>query len=484
MAADAFFVAFRIPNLFRDLVGEGATNAAVVPVLSEYKEKKGKGDFWPFVSIVFLLGLILLATITLLGMILAPLIVRLIVPGFAMEALPDKLNLTISLTRWMFPYLIFIGLTSYSMGLLYTFRSFWVPAFTPCLLNVAMITSAFFAASMDEPVYGLAAGVLVGGLLQLLVQVPPLLKIGMKFKMPKTLKHPGAAKIGRLLVPRMLGSGVYQLTVLIDTFCASLSHVVGAGGISAIYYANRIIQFPMGIFGVALASAVLPSLSGLANKKDLKSIKKTVRFSFESIFFVMWPTTVVLLLLSTPIIRILFQRGEFDIYSTDITSWALVFYSIGLFGFGGIKILVTAFHALQDTKTPVKVAALCLTINAILNFVLMGPLKIGGIALASSIAGTIDFLLLFYILRNKIGSFDSDLVECFCKILLASVITGFIELMSWRYVSFTSDVSFYGDLMKLVVFGGGGFVLYGIICYWLKIEQAQKLWKWMSSRTA
>jgi len=471
--AEAFFVAMKIPNLFRDLVGEGATNAAVVPVMSEYHQKKDQIAFWNFVSVVLAMALILLSVITILGITFAPLIVRAIVPGFM--ANPEKLDLTIRLTKLMFPYLVFIGLTAYSMGILYTFRSFLVPAFSPCLLNISMIVSALIASrTMEEPIFGLAIGVLIGGVLQLAVHIRPLMKTGFKFQWPKTLKHPGAIKIGKLLIPRMVGSGVYQLTVLIDTFCASLATIVGMGGIAAIYYSNRIIQFPMGIFSVALASAVLPSLSGLANKKDMKAIKNTIVFSLETIFFLMCPTTVILLFLSTPIVRVLFQRGEFDHYSTTITAWALSFYAIGLFSFGGIKILVTAFHALQDTKTPVKVAALCLTINAALNFILMVPLKVGGIALASSIAGTIDFLILFYVMDKKLGGLNGGLLGYFTRVVIASAVTGAVVYWSWMHILIPNEI------IKLFSIGTMGIIFYEIICLALRVEQAHKIWNWIT----
>ena len=473
--ADAFFVAFKIPNLFRDLVGEGATNAAVIPVLSEYRDHEEQEAFWNFVSVVLNLALMVLSLITILGILFSPVIVRMIAPGF----IPDhsKIVLAVRLTKIMFPYLILIGLTSYAIGILYTFRSFVVPAFTPCLLNVAIITSALIASrSMAEPVFGLAIGVLVGGLLQLLVQIPPLLKVGIRLRPPKTLIHPGAKKIGKLLIPRLIGSGVYQLTVLIDTFCASLATIVGAGGISAIYYANRIIQFPMGIFGVAMASAILPTLSGMANKKDTESIKRTIVFSLENIFFVMCPTMVILVLLSTPIIRVLFQRGEFTTYSTSITAGALAFYAIGLFSFGGIKILVTAFHALQDTKTPVKIATLCLAINATLNFLLMQPLKVGGIALASAIAGTVDFLILFYIIDRRLGGLNSGLLKFFAKVILASILTGFFVFWAWHNLAGS-------EVIKLVIIGIAGMFFYGFICATLVVEQALKIWDWMNNRS-
>jgi len=475
LRADAFFVALRIPNLFRDLVGEGATNAAVVPIFSEYKDNKTKEEFWHFASVMLSLALIVLSVITLLGILLAPIIVRVLVPGFMAD--PEKLQLTIQLTRIMFPYLVFIGLTAYSMGILYTFRSFKVPAFTPCLLNISIIISALVASQMmEEPIFGIAIGVLIGGVLQLLVQLRPLSKVGMRYKRPKSMNHPGAKRIGKLLMPRMLGTGVYQLTVLIDTFCASLAMIVGAGGISAIYYANRIINFPMGIFSVAMASAALPTLSGLANKKDIASIKRMINFSLENIFFIMCPTTVILFLLASPVIRVLFQRGEFGIYSTSITSWALSFYALGLFGFGGIKIMVTAFHALQDTKTPVKVAALCLTINAILNFILMFPLKVGGIALASAISGTIDFLILFYIMDKRLGGLSEGLSRYFTKVIVASGITGLAEFWCWHHIPFSNEA------VKLFLFGGLGFVFYWVICLGLKIDQAHKILEWLRGK--
>ena len=472
--ADAFFVALKIPNLFRDLVGEGAVNSAVVPVFSEYLHNKEKEDFWRFVSVILTIALIALSVITILGIILAPVIVRMIAPGFIAD--PEKLLLAIHLTKIMFPYLIFIGLTAYCMGILFTFRSFFAPAFSPCLLNISIIISALIASrTMEEPVFGLAIGVLIGGVLQLIAQIKPLLNTGMRFKKPKTLRHSGAAQIGKLLIPRMFGSGVYQLTVLMDTFCASLATIIGQGGISAIYYSNRIIQFPMGIFSIALASAVLPSLSGLANKKDNESIKKTVVFSLENIFFVMCPTTVMLLLFSKTIIQTLFQRGEFGAYSTDITASALSFYALGLFSFGGIKILVTAFHALQDTKTPVKVAAVCLAINAVLNFILMVPLKVGGIALASVIAGTVDFLALFYIMNKRLGGLNSGLFMYFIKVTLAGLMTGILTYMIWPHLLFSNQFINLGFIGAISAF------LYGLICFVLKIEQAHSIWKWVKS---
>ena len=219
--ADAFFVAFRIPNLFRDIVGEGGMNSSVVPVIAEYVDKDKK-ELVDFLNTVFVLILMALSLITVIGMAFAPLVVRLIAPGFIAD--PEKLLLTVRLTRLMFPYLIFIGLTAYGMGVLFTFRSFVVPAFSPCLLNLAIIISAFISTRVTcDAVYCLAFGVLAGGVLQLSVHAVQILRKGIRWSMPKTFNHAGVKKVGRLLVPRLFGSAVYQLTVFVDTFCASLS---------------------------------------------------------------------------------------------------------------------------------------------------------------------------------------------------------------------------------------------------------------------
>ncbi|MDP2653697.1 MAG: murein biosynthesis integral membrane protein MurJ [Candidatus Omnitrophota bacterium] len=473
--ADAFFVAFKIPNLLRDLVGEGATNSAVVPVFSEYLIKKERQEFWNFVSVIFAMGLITLSALTILGMIFAPLIVKVIAPGFAVET--GKMELTIRLTRIMFPYLILIGVTAYSMAVLYSFKMFTVPAFSPCLLNLAMIVSALASPFLGvDPVYALAVGTLVGGALQLFVQQRALAKTGMKFRWPKTFRHPGAEQVGRLFLPRLFGSGIYQITVLVDTFCASLAHIVGPGGVSALYYSNRIIQFPMGIFSLSMASAALPTMSTLFSTNDLGRLKKTIVFSLENNFFIMFPTGILTIILAEPIVRILFQRGEFDAYSTVITSGTLLFYGFGLFSFGGVKMLVAVFYALQDTKTPVKVAALCLFINVVLDFVLIWPMKVMGIAMAGAVAATVNFLILFYLLDKRLGGFNAEFRNFIAKVLFATTLTGVAVWEAWAFWHFPSE------LVKFAVVGSGGIVFYQGLCGVLGVEQARKILNWVFRR--
>ncbi|HOD11942.1 MAG TPA: murein biosynthesis integral membrane protein MurJ [Candidatus Omnitrophota bacterium] len=472
--ADAFFVAFRIPNLFRDILGEGGMNSSVVPVIAEYAQKDKK-DLMVFLNAVFVLLMMALSLLTVVGIILAPVIVRLIAPGFMED--PEKLQLTIRLTRIMFPYLILIGLTAYGMGVLFVFRSFMIPAFSPCLLNVSIITSALIAVKLPvDQVFCLAGGVLFGGVLQLGAHIVPILRQGVRLRIPRVLDHPGVRQVGRLIVPRLFGSAVYQLSVFVDTFCASLSSVVGLGGISAIYYANRILQFPMSIFGIAIASAILPTLSGFAAGQNMEEFRRTLIFALKSILLVMMPMAVFLVLFATPIVRLLFERGAFDAYSTAITAQALLFFALGLFWFAGAKILVTAFHSLQDTATPAKVAALCLLVNAALNFILMGPLKVGGIALASAISSGINFFVLLSILSDRLKGLGDGLLEYSSKVFLSAIVMGGACYLLWHYLAIAQE------LVRLIIVTAMGVIIFFQMCAIFRIQQAQRILAWILRR--
>jgi len=414
--AEAFVVAFRIPNMLRDLIGEGATNAAFVPVLSEYLVKK-KEEFWELANVILNLLLIALSAITIVGILASPLIVRLIAPGFLDD--PEKFAITVRLTRLMFPYILLIGLAAYTMGVLNSLKHFSAPAFGPCFLNIAIIICAM---AWGESVMGLASGVLIGGVLQLAIQIPVLYRKGFKFSFTKKLNHPAANKIGVLLLPRILGSCVYQVNLFVNTILASLSGIVGAGGVAALYYANRIFQFPLAIFGIAIAQAVLPTMSQEALEKEPDKLKHTLSFSLRVINFIIIPASIGLIILAVPITRVLFERGKFDQDSTRITANALVFYSIGLFSYSGIKIIVSCFYSLKDTLTPVKIAGASLLLNIALNIALMFPLKIGGLALSASISGIFNFFALFYMLRKKIGPLEGyKILSSFLKALMASL---------------------------------------------------------------
>ncbi len=401
LVAEAFLVAQRIPNLLRDLVGEGAANAAIVPVVAQYQEKHSKEELLNLINVIMAWGIIILGVITVLGVLLAGPIVHLMAPGFTHDA--QKYALTVELTRIMFPYLILIALTAFQTGILYAMRSFFAPAFGPCLLNIAMILSVWVACIFNKDMaYILSLGVLVGGVLQFGAQWLALKRLGVNWTWPKLLHHDGAKKILTLLLPRLWGSGVYQVNLIVDTFCASLAMIVGEGGVAALYYANRIILFPLGVFGYAATSVSLPSLSKIAASGDMVKFKNTVLFALRNLTIVLVIFAAIFLMFSQWIIHTVFERGVFDAYSTHITAQVLFYSAIGLPFYGMARILASAFYALHDTKTPVKAAAICLVINVTLNVILMFPLKVGGIALASSIASMANTWILWTQLNKKL----------------------------------------------------------------------------------
>ncbi|MCM8761368.1 MAG: murein biosynthesis integral membrane protein MurJ [Candidatus Omnitrophica bacterium] len=472
MAAQAFVVAFRIPNSLRDLVGEGATNSAIVPVLSEYKELKDEKEFIHASRVLFNVFFLILTAVTILGVIFSPLIVRVIAPGFYAE--PDKFTLTVRLNRIMFPYLIMIGLTAYAMGVLNSLRRFAAPAFGPALMNVAMIAAALWLCP-NMGAMGLAIGVLVGGALQLLLNTPFLYREGINIDFKDGLSHPAVRRIGRLLMPRAIGSAVYQINIFIDTILASLAWIVGAGGIAALYYANRLIQFPLAIFGLALAQAALPKMSREFASNDMATFKETISFSLRMIILIMLPSSVGLAVLGKQIITILFQRGEFTTYSTEITQSALFFYAFGLFAYGGIKLLVTAFYAMHDTMTPVKVAAAAVVINLILNLMLMWPLKLGGLALATSISAIFNMLLLYKKLCKRLGDFGTYVIIDY---LVRALIASLIMALFLKFLSLLLPVGSPTGLFVSIFMGTMSFLA---AAYVLNIKEIREIYGWIKN---
>lgn len=400
-ATDAFFVAFRVPNLLRRLFAEGSLTISFVPVFTEYLEKKSKEDAISLADTVFTLLSIILVVVTLFGILISPLIVRIIAPGFT--DLPDKYELTVFLTRLMFPYIFFISLVALCMGILNSLRHFAAPALAPVVLNIAIIFAAVFLRNFfDEPVIALAVGVLTGGVLQLVMQFPFLTKMGVKLKPDFNFRHPGLRKIITLMIPAVFGAAVYQINIFIGTLLASF---LPEGSVSYLYYADRIVQLPLGVFAIAVGTTSLPSLSKQAVSGDFKEMKETISFSLRLIMLVAIPAMVALIALRVPIISVLFQRGSFDSQSAILTSDALLYYAVGLWAFSGVRVVVPAFYSLQDTKTPVKVAIIALIANIILSVILMFPLKHGGLALATSIASAVNLLILSLLLKRKIGRF-------------------------------------------------------------------------------
>lgn len=473
IGAQAFVVAFRIPNSLRDLVGEGAMNSAIVPVLTDYKSRKGEEEFLRITRVFFNISLLVLSVLTVLGIIFSPLIVRLIAPGFLAE--PEKFELTVTLNRVIFPYLILIGLTAYSMGVLNSLKHFAAPAFGPCLMNIALITAAVWLCPRFG-VMALVAGVLAGGVMQLIPNMIVMYRLGITFRFGDGLRHAAVKRVGKLLLPRALGSAVYQVNIFVDTILASLAWIVGPGGVAALYFANRLIQFPLAIFGVAVAQAALPKMSEEFAAKDIERLKDTISFSLRLVFFIMLPSGVALAVLGGPIVRILFQRGEFTAYSSLITGQALFFYSFGLVAYGGIKLLVAAFFSMHDTVTPVKTAFMAVAANIILSVILMWPMKLGGLALATSISTSFNLVNLFMCLRRRIGDFGTRMiVDSFLRVLLASIVMGVVlKVFMIRMPPF--------GLKELSAAITLGITAFAVSCYLFEVKEFKDSLAWILKR--
>ncbi|HGY11803.1 MAG TPA: murein biosynthesis integral membrane protein MurJ [Desulfobacterales bacterium] len=458
--SDAFFVAFRIPNLLRRLFAEGSLSIAFVPVFTEYLAMEGKEEAFKLAgSAIRILSLILIV-ITVLGIIFSPVIVHIIAPGFSDS--PEKISLTATLTRIIFPYIFFICLVALCMGILNVLGHFSAPSIAPVLLNISMICSilivSFFSADINNRIFALAIGVLIGGFLQLMLQVPFLIRKGFHFCVKVKFYHPGIKKIGILMLPAILGSAVYQINILIGTLLASL---LPEGSVSYLYYADRLVQFPLGIFAMAAATAVLPSLSRQVASKDFAGVKDTFTYAINLVSFVTIPAMAGLIVLRQPIVVLLFKRGVFDTNATLQTSYALLFYSMGLWAFSSVRIVVSTFYALHDTKTPVKMAIISILANVILGIILMGPLKHGGLALSTSLASMLNLLLLIRALQIKLGFLEwKKIAVSSFKSSACSIIMGIAVWTISLYIFSPREQTISG-----LFFGITGSILTGLILY-------------------
>ena len=470
LISDAFFVAFRIPNLLRRLFAEGSLSIAFIPVFTEYLNNKGKAEAFQLAGSALRLLSLILVFISVAGILLSPLVVRIIAPGFGGSL--EKYTLTVTLTRIMFPYIFFIGLVALCMGILNVLGHFAAPALAPVFLNLAMIGSVFWLAPrMHNPVKGLAWGVLIGGGLQLVLQIPFLINKGIYFWRKIRIYHPGIKRIGLLMIPAVFGAAVYQINILVGTLLASL---LAEGSVSYLYYADRLVQFPLGIFAIATATAVLPSLSREAASKDFEAMRDTFAHAMSLVFFITVPSMIGLIVLREPIVALLFKRGAFDATEVRLTAYALLYYAIGLWAFSGVRIVVSAFYSLQDTKTPVQIAIISVIGNIILGIILMQPLGHGGLALSTSLASMLNLGLLIHSLRKKMGSIALRLITrsagktLFCSALMGIVVWGLaLGILPQE------EGSSYRLLGGLCVCIGSGFLLYFLFAYLMKSPEME-----------
>ncbi|WP_288448780.1 murein biosynthesis integral membrane protein MurJ [uncultured Pseudomonas sp.] len=461
MATDAFFVAFKLPNLLRRIFAEGAFSQAFVPILAEYKAQQGEEATRTFLAYVSGLLTLVLAVVTLLGMLAAPLVIWITAPGFADT--PEKFALTSSLLRVTFPYILLISLASLAGAVLNTWNRFSVPAFVPTLLNVSMIVFALFLTPyFDPPIMAMAWATLVGGLAQFLYQLPHLKRIGMLVLPRLNLRDSGVWRVMKQMGPAILGVSVSQISLIINTIFASF---LAAGSVSWMYYADRLMELPSGVLGVALGTILLPALSRTYAKADRQEYSRLLDWGLRLCFLLVLPCSAALALLSEPLTVSLFQYGRFDAHDALMTQRALVAYAVGLLGIILVKVLAPGFYAQQNIKTPVKIALFTLAVTQVLNLILIGPLQHVGLALAIGLAACLNAGLLFWQLRRHNlfipqAGWTSFLLRLLIAVaVMTAVLFGLMQLLpSW------SEGLMWQRLLRL-----GGLVAAGVLAYFASL---------------
>lgn len=457
MATDAFFVAFKLPNLLRRIFAEGAFSQAFVPILAEYKTQQGEEATRTFVAYVSGLLTLVLALVTAIGILAAPWVVWATAPGFVDSA--EKYELTTALLRVTFPYILLISLSSLAGAILNTWNRFSVPAFTPTLLNVAMIAFAVLLTPyFDPPIMALAWGVLAGGLAQLLYQLPALKKIGMLVLPRLNLRDTGVWRVLKQMLPAILGVSVSQISLIINTIFASF---LVAGSVSWMYYADRLMELPSGVLGVALGTILLPTLAKTYANKDREEYSRILDWGLRLCFLLVLPCTLALAILAEPLTVALFQYGKFTAVDAAMTQKALIAYSVGLLAIILVKVLAPGFYAQQNIRTPVKIAVFTLVCTQLFNLALIGPLAHAGLALAISLGACLNAGLLFWKLRSQqLFQPQPGWAIFLLKLLLAVGLMSAVLLAGMHYLPAWEQGNMLERLVRL-----GALVLAGVVTY-------------------
>lgn len=433
--ADSFILAFRIPNLLRRLIGEGSLAACFIPVFSGYLRHKTKEEAWTFANRIFWTAAVVLAGVALLGSVFSRQVIYLFTIFGGSNGQWDQ---AVFLNRIMFPYAFLIGMAALAMAILNSLNVFGLPASTSVLFNLSVILFSFAAIYRPvmkwapehyrNPAVALAAGVLVGGALQVLVQIPAMYRRGMRFTFDLSFTDPGVRRVAVLMVPGLVGVGIAQINFFVDTIFATSARMP-SGSITALYVADRVMELVLGSYAIAVATAILPLMSRQASANDLQGLKETLAFAVRIVSFITIPAALGLMVLRGPIVSVLFEHGRFTAESTQLTAHALLYYAAGLPAFAGVKLIVPAFYSQQDMRTPVLAAGGSLAANVILNLLflrlLFGILGNGSPALASSLACYFNFFLLFFILRARVGGLGARRVfASLLKVGISTVVMG------------------------------------------------------------
>ncbi|MEC4024961.1 murein biosynthesis integral membrane protein MurJ [Pseudomonas fulva] len=457
VATDAFFIAFKLPNLLRRIFAEGAFSQAFVPILAEYKSQQGEEATRTFVAYVSGLLTLVLAVVTGIGILAAPWVVWATAPGFVDNA--EKYQLTTDLLRVTFPYILLISLSSLVGAILNTWNRFSVPAFTPTLLNVAMIVFAVLLTPyFNPPIMALAWGVLAGGLAQLLYQLPALKRIGMLVLPRLNLKDAGVWRVLKQMIPAILGVSVSQISLIINTIFASF---LVAGSVSWMYYADRLMELPSGVLGVALGTILLPTLAKTYANKDREEYSRILDWGLRLCFLLVLPCTLGLAILAEPLTVVLFQYGKFSATDAAMTQQALIAYSVGLLAIIMVKVLAPGFYAQQNIRTPVKIAVFTLVCTQLFNLVLIGPLAHAGLALAISLGACLNAGLLFWKLRTQqLFQPQPGWAVFLLKLVLAAGLMSGVLLAGMHYLPAWVEGNMLERLMRLMALIMAGVVTY------------------------
>lgn len=459
---DTFVVAFRIPNFFRRLFAEGAFSQAFIPVLTEYKTSKTHAEVQILISRVFGCLLTAMSLLTFVAMVAAPAIIYLYAPGFHND--PEKFDLAVDMFRLTIPYLMFMSLTAFASSILNSYGSFASPAFSPVLLNIAMIAGAWWLTPfMAEPIMALGWAVVVAGVLQLAIQIPELWKKNLLIPPKVDFKHEGVDRILKLMLPALFGVSVTQINLLLNTIWASFMQ---DGSVSWLYSAERMTELPLGLIGVAIGTVILPSLSARHAEQDQAKFKSMIDWAAKIIMLVGIPASIALFMLSTPIIQALFQRGEFTLEDTHMTALALQCMSAGVISFMLIKVFAPGFYAQQDTKTPVRVGLMAVAANAILNVVFIGFFKLidwhaehMALALASSGSALVNAgMLYFYLHKRNIYRFGAHWKKLGFQFLVANMTM--IAALAYALTWYQGDIAQWLRIAEVV-----GLCILGVAAY-------------------
>jgi putative peptidoglycan lipid II flippase len=474
LLSDVLFISLRIPSVFRRMFGEGAFSVAFIPTLNEYLYKKNKKEIQTVLNVVFTTLLLAIVAISTLGIFFSSFFVKLIAGGFANN--PQKMQLAIDLTKLVFPFITFICLATFLLATLNTLHSFFIPSLAPAAIGLSEIFYIFTVASLftsNAQIKGLVTSIVIGWVLWFFIQYQNLKSLNWKLNFELNLRHPVIKKVLFLIIPSIVGLSVDQVNIIIDNRCASS---LGQGAVSALYYANRLMQMPLAIFGFAIASASLPTLSKAHIQKDMTAFKNSFSDSIRFTNFTLIPASAGLMATGIYIIKLLFEGGKFNASSSIMTNEALFYYSLGLPAYALVKIFVNAFYSFQDTKTPIKVAVVTIILHIVLCIVLMHPLGVGGLALATAISSYVNFILLVFYMRQYMKQLElKQIFSSFLKTLFASFVAG---IVAW-YVCKSLNKPFIAVFIAMI----SGLAIFIIVLYILRSEELKAIYKMLICRS-